>query len=178
MLYLSHGKAKEKKRKKKKRKGRSRVHGHLAFGKGKLKKRRDRPRVPGHLTLGEGKIKKKDRGLPRVPGHLALGEEVKKTNFFPECCTRGRVKKIRSTALNLPRVLPWHSGKPSPSVRFLALGEDLFPVSRFPGSSSPSVALGEGFPECLRHSGKPVAPVVNDGEDANVESMDGEGNIV
>jgi hypothetical protein len=42
------------------------------------------------------------------------------------------------------------------------------PVSRFPGSSSPSVALGEGFPECfwlfpecLRHSGKQVAPVVS-----------------
>jgi hypothetical protein len=71
------------------------------------------------------------------------------------------------TALNLPRVLPWHSGKSSPSVRFLALGEEFFPVSRFPGSSSPSVALGEGFPECfwlfpecLRHSGKQVAPVV------------------
>jgi hypothetical protein len=31
----------------------------------------------------------------------------------------------------------------------LALGEELFPVSRFPGSSSPSVALGEGFLECF-----------------------------
>jgi hypothetical protein len=55
----------------------------------------------------------------------------------------------------------------SPSVRYVALGEELFPVSCFPGSSSPSVALGEGFPECfwlfpecLRHSGKKVAPVV------------------
>jgi hypothetical protein len=36
-------------------------------------------------------------------------------------------------------VLSWHSGKSSPSVRFLALGEELFPVSHFPGSSSPSV---------------------------------------
>jgi hypothetical protein len=40
-------------------------------------------------------------------------------------------------------------------------------VSHFPGRSSPSGALGEGFPECfwlfpecLRHSGKQVAPVV------------------
>jgi hypothetical protein len=46
-------------------------------------------------------------------------------------------------------VLRWHSGKSSPSVRFLALGEELYPVSRFPGSSFPSVALGEGFPECF-----------------------------
>jgi hypothetical protein len=51
----------------------------------------------------------------------------------------------------------------SPSVWYVALGEELFPVSCFPGSSSPSVALGEGFPECfwlfpecLRHSGKQV----------------------
>jgi hypothetical protein len=49
----------------------------------------------------------------------------------------------------------------------MALGEELFPVSRFPGSSSPSVALGEGFPECFQlfpeclwHSGKLVAAVV------------------
>jgi hypothetical protein len=40
-------------------------------------------------------------------------------------------------------------------------------VNHFPGSSSPSVALGEGFPECFglfpecfRHSGKRVTPVV------------------
>jgi hypothetical protein len=49
----------------------------------------------------------------------------------------------------------------------LALGEGLFPVRGIPGGSSPSVALGEGFPECfwlvpecLRHSGKQVAPIV------------------
>jgi hypothetical protein len=76
-------------------------------------------------------------------------------------------KKTPSTALNLPRVLPWHSGKSSPSARFLALGEELFPVRSIPGSSSPSVALGEGFPECFllfpecfRHSGKQAAAVV------------------
>jgi hypothetical protein len=47
---------------------------------------------------------------------------------------------------------------------FLALGEELFPVSRFPGSSC-ECSLGEVFlecfwlfPECLRHLGKPVAP--------------------
>jgi hypothetical protein len=140
--------------------------------------------VPWHLALGEGKIKKKDRAFPECLGNwhsgkifqkkmnffpecCTRGRGSKKRNFFPECCTGGRVKKIPSTALNLPRVLPWHSGKSSLSVRFLALGEELFPVSRFPGSSSPSVALGEGFPECfwlfpecLMHSGKQVAPVV------------------
>jgi hypothetical protein len=49
----------------------------------------------------------------------------------------------------------------------VALGEGLFPVSGFPRSSSPTVALGEGFPECNRafpecnrHSWKPLAPVV------------------
>jgi hypothetical protein len=80
---------------------------------------------------------------------------------------KSKKKWTAPTVLNLPRVLPWHSGKPSPSVRFLALGEDLFPVNHFPGSSSPSVALGEGFPECFglfpecfRHSGKRVTPVV------------------
>jgi hypothetical protein len=133
-----------------------------------------------------------------VQGHKALGEDVflKKMNFFPECCTRGRdfkkkeisspsvalgeefLKKIRSTVLNLPRVLPWLSGKPSPSVRFLALGEELFPVSRFPGSPSPSVALGEGFrecfclfPECLRHLGKHAAPVVHCGRSGNKKTI-------
>jgi hypothetical protein len=51
----------------------------------------------------------------------------------------------------------------------MALGEELFPVRSIPGSSSPSVALGEGFPECFllfpecfRHSGKQVAAVVRD----------------
>jgi hypothetical protein len=131
MLYLSHGKAKEKK--KKKGRGLPRVPGHLALGEEEIKKKATGlPGVPRHLTLGEGKIKKKTE-----PRQLALGEELKKTNFFPECCTRGRgSKKIPSTALNLPRVLPWHSGKSSPSVRILALGGELFPVSRFPGSSS------------------------------------------
>jgi hypothetical protein len=88
----------------------------------------------------------------------------KKKNFFPECCTRGRgfFKKNgrASTASNLSRVLVWHSGKASPSVRFLALGEDLFPVRGIPGRSSPSVTLGEGFLECIWHSGKPVSAVV------------------
>jgi hypothetical protein len=67
----------------------------------------------------------------------------------------------------LLRVLGRHSGKASPSVRFLTLGEDLFPVRGIPGGSSPSVALGEGFPECLCpfpeciwHSGKQASPVV------------------
>jgi hypothetical protein len=76
-------------------------------------------------------------------------------------------RRTAPTALNLPRVLGWHSGKASPSVRFLALGEDLFPVKGIPRGSSPSVALEEGFPECffafpecIWHSGKHVSPVV------------------
>jgi hypothetical protein len=47
------------------------------------------------------------------------------------------------------RVLGRHSGKASLSVQFLALREDLFPVRGITGGSSPSVALGEGFPECF-----------------------------
>jgi hypothetical protein len=69
--------------------------------------------------------------------------------------------------LNRPRGGGWHSGKASPSVLFLALGEALFPVRGIPGGSSPSVALGEGFPECFGafpecvwHSGKQLSPVV------------------
>jgi hypothetical protein len=65
------------------------------------------------------------------------------------------------------RVLGRHSGKASLSVQFLALREDLFPVRGITGGSSPSVALGEGFPECfcvlpmcIWHSGKHVSPVV------------------
>jgi hypothetical protein len=93
----------------------------------------------------------------------------KKRYFLPECCTRGRVKNREtvSTALNRPRELGWHSGKASPSARKLALGEGRFPVRSIPGRSSPSVALGEAFPECfgafpecIWHSGKPASPVV------------------
>jgi hypothetical protein len=55
--------------------------------------------------------------LPRVPAHGHSGKRFsKKTNFSPECCTRGRVKKIRETALNLHRGGAWHSGKASPSM--------------------------------------------------------------
>jgi hypothetical protein len=68
---------------------------------------------------------------------------------------------------NLPRVQARHSGKASPSVRFLAFREGRFVVRGFLGSSYSSVALGEGFPECfgafskyIWHSGKHVAPVV------------------
>jgi hypothetical protein len=55
----------------------------------------------------------------------------------------------------------------SSSARDLALGEGCFPVKSVPGSSSPSVALGEGFPECfwlfpecIWHSGKRMSPIV------------------
>ena len=128
---------------------------------------------------------------------VALGKEgffKKKTNFFPECLnfgTRQRVfkKKIqksfpsvalgeenkkknnvgrRPTASSFPRVPARHSAKPSPSARFLTLGEGDFPVRGLAGGSSPSVALGEGFPECNwafpecnRHSGNPAVPVVH-----------------
>jgi hypothetical protein len=65
-----------------------------------------------------------------------------------------------------PRVLSRLSVKPSPSVRFPALGEGGFPVERFPGLSSPRVALGEGgfpecnwsIPECILHPGRPCLP--------------------
>jgi hypothetical protein len=71
-------------------------------------------------------------------------------------------------ALNRPQEGARNSGKASPSARDLALGEGLFPVKRFPGRPSPSVALGEAFPECfgvfpecIWHSGKGYAPVVS-----------------
>jgi hypothetical protein len=60
------------------------------------------------------------------------------------------------------------SVKPSPSVQFLALGGGGFPVSLFPGPSSPRVALGEAFPECnwsfpecCWHPGKNLPAVVS-----------------
>ena len=84
----------------------------------------------------------------------ALGEE----GVFPECCTRRRffLKKKREgngvdcspTTSTVTRVSERLSGKPSSSARFLALGEDVFSVKRYPEHSSLSVALGEGFPEC------------------------------
>jgi hypothetical protein len=47
------------------------------------------------------------------------------------------------------------------------LGDGRFPVRSVPGSSSPSVALVEAFPECfgafpecIWHSGKPASPIV------------------
>jgi hypothetical protein len=71
------------------------------------------------------------------------------------------------TVLNRPREGAWHSGKASPTAPDLALGEGLFPVSNVPGRPSPSVALGEAFPECfgvfpecIWHMGKGAAPVV------------------
>ena len=105
---------------------------------------------------------------------VALGKEgffFKKTNFFAECLscgTRQRVfkKKIQKSfpsvalgeenkkkttsanGVSLPRVPARHSAKPSPSARFSTLGEGAFPVRGLAGGSSPSVALGEGFPEC------------------------------
>ena len=92
--------------------------------------------------------------------------DLKKTNFFPEClnygtrqrvfkknskifsecCTRGRKSKKkendvgrRPTASSLPRVPARHSAKPSPSARFLTLGEGDFSRERI------SRRL---FPEC------------------------------
>jgi hypothetical protein len=82
------------------------------------------------------RVKKNKMPSPSV----ALGEEVLKK------------RRMTLTASNLPRVLGRHSGKASPSARDLALGEGLFPVNGFTGHSgkpSPSVALGEAFPECF-----------------------------
>jgi hypothetical protein len=115
------------------------VPGHLALGEGYINKNgRGLPRVPMHLALGEGCLKKQ-RGLPWVPRHGHSGKRFskkneflprmlhsgkrfqnkKKRNFFPECCTRGRVKKKGNGANGV---------KSSPSGR---------------------MALGEGFPECM-----------------------------
>jgi hypothetical protein len=120
MLYLSHGKAKEKR---KKGRGLPRVPAHLALGEEQIKKkghgpkikkkRQSLPRVPWHLALREGKIKKKTEPSPSA---LATGTRgrfsKKKTNFFPECCTRGRGSKKKKF---LPRVL--HSGKSKKKYR-------------------------------------------------------------
>ena len=113
-----------------------------------------------YIYIFTWKSKKQKKKIFRVASPsvwaAALGEE----GFFPECCTRGRIFFLKKegndadwspTASILPRVLAQLSEKPSPSARFLALGEDVFPVKRYPGQSSPSVALGEGFPECIWH---------------------------
>jgi hypothetical protein len=57
---------------------------------------------------------------------------------------------MAQAALNRLREGAWHSGKAFPSARDLALGEGLFPVNRFPGRPSPSVAIGEAFPRGKR----------------------------
>jgi hypothetical protein len=108
MLCLSHVKAKRKE-KKRRRRGLPRVHGQLHSGKTFIKN--------GDLALG---TRHSGKGLKK--------QIFKKRNFFPECCTRGRVKNREtvSTALNRPQELGWHLGKASPSARI----------------SSPSVALG------------------------------------
>jgi hypothetical protein len=67
---------------------------------------------------------------------------------------------MAQTVLNLPRELARHSGKASSSARDLALEEGRFPVRSISGSSSASVALGETFPECIWHLGKPASPIV------------------
>jgi hypothetical protein len=89
------------------------VPGQLALGEGKLKKGQGLPRVPWHLALGEGKIKKKTehsgKSFPKKrisSPSVALGEEVqKKKKFLPRVLHSRKSKKIRSTALNLPRVM-------------------------------------------------------------------------
>ena len=147
--------------------------------KQKIKKKNFRGGFPECLccgTRGRGIFFKKNKFLPRVPElrhsaksilkkkiqksfpSVALGEENQKKNNV------GR----RPTASSLPRVPARHSAKPSPSARFLTLGEGDFPVRGLAGGSSPSVALGEGFPECNWafpecnwHSGNPAVPVVS-----------------
>jgi hypothetical protein len=96
--------------------------------------------------------------FPECFGWGTRGRGFKKfSNFFPECCTREEVFEKKwwtaPTVSNLSRVLVWHSGKASPCVRFLALGEDLFPVRDIPSRSSPSVALGRVFPRVFGEAG-------------------------
>jgi hypothetical protein len=124
------------------------------------------PECLGWGTRGR-RFFKKIEFLPRV---LHSGKMIfikKKINCFPECCGEEVFQKKRlttPTASNLSQVLGRHSGKASPSVRFLALGEDLFPMRGIPGGTT----LGEAgflecfgaFPECIWHSGKRRSPVV------------------
>jgi hypothetical protein len=71
-----------------------------------------------------------------------------KKEFFP----RGRgLKKTDTTpiVLNCPRERARHSGKAFSSARDLPLGEGLFLMRSVPGRTSPSVVIGEVFPECF-----------------------------
>jgi hypothetical protein len=121
--------------------------------------------VSGERHSGKGCFfKKRGNTLPRVLGMGHSGKRIffKKIDFLPQVLHSGKRIFYKNDKF-LSRVL--HSGK---SVRFLALGEDLFPVRGIPGSSSSSVALGEGFPECfclfpesIWHSGKQVSAVVS-----------------
>ena len=86
------------------------------------------PRVPGQQLSGK-------RMSSLSAWAAALGED----GVFPECCTRGRFfltskrRRLPPTTSTFPLMLGRLSRKPSPSVRFLALGEDIFPVKRYPG---------------------------------------------
>jgi hypothetical protein len=128
------------------------VSGERHSGKGCFFKKRGNtlPRVLGMGHSGK-RIFKKIKFLSRVQ-HLGKMIFIKKENFLPRVLHSGKsfFKKKRRTVLTvliLPRVLGRHSGKASPSARDLALGEGLFPVKHFPGRPSPSVAVGEAFPE-------------------------------
>jgi hypothetical protein len=85
------------------------------------------------MTLGEEGFSKQQLTSFLECLRLALGEEgFKKTNFFPECFTRGRVfskKKHRTapTVSNLPRVLRRHSGRLPRVHDFWHSGKTYFP---------------------------------------------------
>jgi hypothetical protein len=105
-----------------------------------------------------------------VPWQLALGEEFSKKNeFLPRVLHSGKSKKKTVDGV-----------KSSPSAT-AALGE-LFPectIFGTRGRALPREPLprklfpGEGFPECLRHSGKQVPPVVHGMARVGDEAGDG-----
>jgi hypothetical protein len=119
------------------------------------KKGRDFPECLGNGTRGRVFFKKTVNILPRVPGQRHSGKRIflKTIKTLPRVLHSGKrfLKKQKKwmalTTLKLPQERAWHSA--SPSARDLALGEGCFPVKSIPGSSSSSVALGEGFPECF-----------------------------
>jgi hypothetical protein len=127
-----------KQKKKRKKKGLPRVPNKWHSGEENIKRKTEGgfPECLGIWHSGKAIFKKKRRGLPRVRGHTRGRGFLKKTNFFPECCTQGRGFKKRKC---LPRVL--HSGK-SKKIRDAADGV----------KSSPrvSMTLGKDFPECTR----------------------------
>jgi hypothetical protein len=133
MFCYSHGKAKKKQKR--------RLLYDLLFT---WKSEKRLPECLGKGTRGRVVFQKRE---PLSAWNRALGEGLFKNNG--KCSSLSAWDKALGEE-DLKKTVDGTDGvKSFPSVRFLALGEDLFPVSRIPDRSSPSVALGEGFPECI-----------------------------